>query len=274
MVVENDHAMMAAAAAVAPAPTHRPPPVLNDVFFMERPIYRKVEQLFKLLDLDDNGCVDISEARTSLVICFAAVHQGKPSNSTVGESVERQVHWLFKDEDKSARISLDAFKGLYKELLEGGYEEEVLHIDIDRAISALASSRASFDRKTSSFHEKVRSFFKLMDANHDGVLEKHEAARCLRVVIAEMKAASPHTSPLKPAQGRLKDDATVGQQVKWLFAHADTNHDSKMSLAEFEQCYHDLYTKTPEPEVLELDVERGIKILQAHNTEVKTSDAS
>ena len=135
----------------------------TDAFFAE------VRRLFELLDLDSDGVVDHSEATLGLSHCFEAVHHiDSPASSSRQQrsvdasappavsashkqrAVANQVSWLFSAAhhspaaDSAARpgpLQLSEFTECYHRLLQSGYEPEVLHVDLTRAIDALHSSQ-------------------------------------------------------------------------------------------------------------------------------------
>ena len=111
---------------------------------MSAALFQKVDRLFSLLDLDSNGVVDRSEARLGFLACFDTVHRDSVDLSPAEKSavVEKQVSWLFAatshdESDASAGVRLDEFRSCYSNLLKGAYEEEVLALDLQRAITGL-----------------------------------------------------------------------------------------------------------------------------------------
>lgn len=83
------------------------------------------------------------QARLGLTCCFADVH--RPQEGLEGNPdtiVAQQVTWLFSAADHAAdaEIGEGDFKGCYQKLLAAAYEEEVLALDLKRAIESLTSS--------------------------------------------------------------------------------------------------------------------------------------
>ncbi len=146
----------------------------------EAKFYSKCSRLFHLLDANRDGVVSVAEARSSLLLCFAAVQNTnngsggakKPPTPTkadtksppaatavspttaataalsptsaaaVNESIDRQVAWLFSVADVNGDkvITESEFLLAYKKLLAAKYEKEVLELDLDRAIGTYYQS--------------------------------------------------------------------------------------------------------------------------------------
>lgn len=111
---------------------------------MSDALYQKVDRLFSLLDLDSNGSLDRSEARLGFLACFDEVHREREAaDMTATEKaavVDKQVAWLFAataHDDDSRGVSIAEFRTCYSNLLKGAYEEEVLLLDLQRAIAGL-----------------------------------------------------------------------------------------------------------------------------------------
>ena len=129
------------------------------------PFFADVRRFFALLDLDGDGGVDWHEATLGLSHCFDAVHRvHSPSSSASttappplddappvsaahkAQTVANQVQWLFSATQHSpptsppTPLALSDFELCYQRLLQSAYEQEVLHLDLKRAIDALSSS--------------------------------------------------------------------------------------------------------------------------------------
>ena len=138
--------------------------------------FADVRRFFSLLDLDGDGLVSYGEATLGLHHCFDAVHRVRsPSSSQHSPSppaslpsvsashkarvVSEQVQWLFSasapavpaaspaaspssspSPSSPAPLSFPSFESCYRRLLSSGYEQEVLWLDLVRAITALSSS--------------------------------------------------------------------------------------------------------------------------------------
>jgi len=103
------------------------------------------------MDLDGDSLCDRDEIRYSLYECYSAVHGQRNIDSgiTTGagtdesskqQTVDKQVDWLFTATSEVHHITLQEFKQCYADLLQNAYEEEVLTIDLQRAIKALETS--------------------------------------------------------------------------------------------------------------------------------------
>ena len=59
--------------------------------------------------------------------------------------IDQQVEWLFSatehSHDSEPEVSSEEFKGCYTKLLAAAYEEEVLQLDLQRAVDSLSRSR-------------------------------------------------------------------------------------------------------------------------------------
>jgi len=182
---------------------------------MSKKFFELVHQFFNLLDADGNGSIDVFEARSSLTICFASLLNTDKSGPKIDEVVQSQVSWLFKeaDENKDQQISREEFVNCYKKLLKenplpskkgsgsfsgslsgsfsgsshAGIEEEVLRIDLERAIQALTRSRRASLVATEQIYFKVKYLFKTLDTDKDGVITvadvKDSLSRCFASVI-------------------------------------------------------------------------------------------
>jgi hypothetical protein len=135
--------------------------------------FADVRRFFALLDLDHNQQVDYGEATMGMHQCFDAVHRVRsPSSSASASSpspsqhqpppdappvsaahkqqvVANQVNWLFSatqhiaptpGSSLPAPLLLSDFEQCYHRLLQSAYEQEVLHLDLKRAIDSLSSS--------------------------------------------------------------------------------------------------------------------------------------
>ena len=128
----------------------------SDAFFAD------VRRLFALLDLDGDGLVEHAEAVLGLTHCFDAVHavhsprsHSSPEDAPPvsaqqkAQTVANQVGWLFSATQHAAAspsslpspLPLSDFELCYQRLLQSAYEQEVLHLDLKRAIDALSSSQ-------------------------------------------------------------------------------------------------------------------------------------
>ena len=85
------------------------------------------------------------QARLGFTACFSDVHRSSEALGSPATVIDQQVQWLFAatshaDESAdTAEISPDEFKACYTKLLHASYEEEVLLIDLQRAIDSLAN---------------------------------------------------------------------------------------------------------------------------------------
>ena len=139
----------------------------SDAFFAD------VRRFFTLLDLDGDSVVSYAEATLGLSHCFDAVHRVHSPSSSISTShpppddappisaaqkaqtVANQVQWLFSATQTSPPspsppspspslpppLTLPQFELCYQRLLQSAYEQEVLHLDLKRAINSLHSSQ-------------------------------------------------------------------------------------------------------------------------------------
>lgn len=116
---------------------------------MSQHFYSRVTQLYNLMDLDHDNYIDRLEAQYCLTLCYNTVHNTQ-NNSVIDISddrekhvmVEQQVQWLFDATNEINTITLEEFKLCYGNLLMNAYEEEVLQIDLDRAIHELDTNQS------------------------------------------------------------------------------------------------------------------------------------
>lgn len=161
---------------------------------MSEAFFHDVQTLFHLLDLDGDNYVDRFEATAGLLISFENVHQihddEMSSSTTKQRMVQQQVGWLFTASHPTApvhtndsptsqtstssphplasssssfhveTISLSQFIDCYSRLLQSAYEEEVLHIDLKRAIQSLQSSNQW--KKSAELLQKFRQWYHLL----------------------------------------------------------------------------------------------------------------
>jgi hypothetical protein len=143
---------------------------------MSAQLYAQVQRLYTLLDLDGNGRLDRDEARLGFSTCFADVHRTSASSSgpdgefmaaDKANIVEQQVTWLFSATDHAAdgEISFEDFKSCYAKLLAAAYEEEVLLLDLKRAIDSLSSSPEW--RAMQTLFQTARTLFRTLANNND-----------------------------------------------------------------------------------------------------------
>lgn len=91
-----------------------------------------------------------TQARLGFTACFSDVHRDTEALGGNKEAIiNQQVSWLFSaavdpEADPATASGIDeaAFKACYQKLLAAAYEEEVLSLDLKRAIDSLSSSRA------------------------------------------------------------------------------------------------------------------------------------
>jgi len=245
---------------------------------LNRPIFRKIEEFFHLLDLHRNGYINMVEVRKSLMICFSKDPGQNQFSSldTVKAVIEKQINWLFQKvgsgSSNERSISLASFQLMYKELLANGYEEEVLNVDLDKALSTLSVARASYDEQFEHLLTKAARLYCLMATcckeekdkctESKQQISREQATKSLRLI--HRAIASPKLAPPSMFDS---DDDIVEQRVQWLFAHTKPNYSdhfaSTISLEEFIQCYKTLLAEGYEPEVLHIDLDRGIKTLES-----------
>jgi len=120
------------------------------------------------------------------------------------------------------------------------------------------------------FWQKVRKFFSLLDANHDGTVDVADARnRMAKVLIAIHRQQREQMRTVdeidckdseESEEERLQQEVTSALQM--LFDAADFRHDQHITVDEFETMYRNLLKAQYEPEVLELDLDRAIKVLE------------
>jgi hypothetical protein len=118
---------------------------------MSESFWSLVPRFFHLLDLTFRGSLNRPEVQICLDLTFDAVQGAKQrdqknqqtqewSKSEREAAVQAQLSWLFTAAGSSSSISLDDFRSCYSSLLQSAYEEEVLKLDLERAIETLESS--------------------------------------------------------------------------------------------------------------------------------------
>ena len=136
--------------------------------------FSDVSVFFNLLDLDGNGSVTRLEAIIGMNYCFYDVHKDKiadlssdpsESQSQRNEIVQTQVNWLFSAAGSSDSINSTQFADCYRGLLNNAYEEEVLQIDLTRAITSLQNNQ-EYQLMINLFG-LVKKYHKSSDSNNE-----------------------------------------------------------------------------------------------------------
>jgi len=156
---------------------------------MSSALFASVTRLYQLLDLDANAKLDGHEARLGFSACFADVHRSTERLDSKDSVVDAQVSWLFSatahdGEGDDAEITEEEFKACYSKLLQAAYEEEVLQLDLNRAIDSLSKNaewsqmhtlfslvRSSFDSLTGDGHSAIGTL-SLRDGRSRSVVER------------------------------------------------------------------------------------------------------
>lgn len=130
---------------------------------MSSSFFTDVRKLFDSLDINQDQLLDREEVRIGMAYCFEAVHRIQSNNNTdtmnnnnndpdtdtssttttanKDHTVTEQVNWLFAAVGTTqSTINYSEFSNCYHKLLESAYEEEVLQIDLNRAITALSNN--------------------------------------------------------------------------------------------------------------------------------------
>lgn len=137
---------------------------------MSESLFAKVSLFYNLLDLDSNSELDLIEAKIGLTLCYEAVNQVNTNNHNnddnsiqqphiltdeeqqfKSQSIQKQIDFLFtatigsnpntNNDNNQHVITKEQFKQCYHKLLSSAYEEEVLQLDLQRAIDALQHNK-------------------------------------------------------------------------------------------------------------------------------------
>ena len=222
----------------------------NEAFFTD------VRRLFVLLDLDADGLVDHSEATLGLSHCFEAVHglhsplSGAAQSSLLRGSVASagsvsvsvsashkqravadQVSWLFSathhgSSSSPTPLQLSEFVECYQRLLHGGYEPEVLHVDLTRAIAALQQSERW--RAMGQLLQAARRLFAVRLASAEAAVQRSVVQAAFRAVLADSGsggswsfASSKRRDAVRLVAERLLSRAGQLTEAEWLQAWKD-----------------------------------------------------
>jgi len=120
------------------------------------------------------------------------------------------------------------------------------------------------------FWQKVRKFFNLLDANHDGTIDVPDArSRMVKVLTAIHRQQREQMRAVDEIDGKDSEEneeerlqQEVNSALQMLFDAADFRHDQHITVDEFETMYRNLLKAQYEPEVLELDLDRAIQVLE------------
>lgn len=176
---------------------------------MSAALYAQVQRLYSLLDLDGNGRLDRDEARLGFLSCFADVHRSTEAlGGDKAQIVEQQVSWLFQATDHAQRpddeVSLEDFKACYGKLLAAAYEEEVLALDLKRAIDSLSGSAEW--RAMQQLFQTARALFKTLANSEapDATVQPADSrvAPVLQRAFADIQGRSQVLGPKKQTAAR------------------------------------------------------------------------
>ena len=208
--------------------------VSNEAFFAD------VRRLFVLLDLDADGQVDITEATLGLSHCFEAVHhinsptshdartaQPPISASHKQQAVANQVNWLFSATHHSpttsssppAPLQSAEFIDCYHRLLQSGYEPEVLHVDLSRAIQSLQSSHQW--QSMGRLLRAARRLFGLKLASTEATVQRSDIEATFRAVLTDGNgswsfASGKRRDAVRAVVQRLLGRAGQLTEAEWL----------------------------------------------------------
>ena len=208
--------------------------VSSDAFFAD------VRRLFVLLDLDADGVVDHSEATLGLSHCFEAVHHlssdsdhtqrtvRQPiSESSKQQAVANQVNWLFSATHHSSPSSgsspspleLSEFTECYHRLLQSGYEPEVLHVDLRRAIDSLQSSQQW--QSMAQLLQAARRLFQLRLASADAAVRRSVVQSAFRGALSDGElnwsfASAKRRDAVSAVAQRVVSQAGQMTEAEWL----------------------------------------------------------
>ena len=214
--------------------------------------FADVRRFFSLLDLDGDGLVSYGEATLGLHHCFDAVHRVRsPSSSQHSPSppaslpsvtashkarvVSEQVQWLFSasapavpaaspaaspssspSPSSPAPLSFPSFESCYRRLLSSGYEQEVLWLDLVRAITALSSS--AHWQSMSAVCSRARRVWaeRLQQGSRQEAERRRVSAR-----IAQSLSQQAHSAQLTSALQAMQAEGQQWTEERWMRAWHD-----------------------------------------------------
>ena len=205
--------------------------------------FADVRRLFVLLDLDADGVVDHTEATLGLSQCFEAVHHisspvARSQEGTRSESppvssahkqqaVANQVNWLFSathhppasPSAPPSPLELSEFTDCYHRLLQSGYEPEVLHVDLSRAIDSLQSSQQW--RSMGRLLRAARRLYEVRLATAEAAVQRSVVQAAFRAALTDGDgswsfASSKRREAVRAAAQRLIGRAGQLTEVEWL----------------------------------------------------------
>jgi hypothetical protein len=163
------------------------------------------------------------------LLCFDAVHRELPDATRAEkESVsEKQVQWLFAATGKEAdgsELSPEEFRDCYRQLLTNAYEEEVLLLDLRRAIAALENNRERENR--AQFYGKLATVADTLFAKSATVECSHPALAALFSFVSGRGGLGPkQAATAKKALDPLMKLSTVSRQQLMDAWHGLLRHD-------------------------------------------------